>query len=203
MKTGIYYLNILELLNKILAFFLILILALFLGGIYGIIHDQITYFFSEEYYTKFKFAQFGLENWGLGQNIGTNNLPEIKLQNPRFGVSIIGFLSTWWVGLIIGIFLGLIAFINRNGREMIIIVLKAILITISIALIFGLFGLLYGKLFLVNNNPNWFLPEHLENRAAFIMVGSMHNFSYLGGFLGMCFGAYSIIRTKRKHKIKN
>lgn len=186
--------------KKVIALILILIIAPILGGVYGIIHDQITYSISEEYYTKFKFIQFGLENWGLGQNIGTGKAPEIKLNNPRFGAAIVGTLATWWVGLIIGIFLGLIGLIHRNGKEMLKATSKSIVLTTGIALLIGLIGLLYGKIFLVENPPNWFLPDNLIERGKFIMVGSMHNFSYLGGLIGLIFGIIFSVRQKRKYK---
>ncbi|MFK7755583.1 MAG: hypothetical protein AB8B53_01485 [Flavobacteriales bacterium] len=189
-----------NLINKVIALILILILAPILGGIYGIIHDQITYSISEEYYTKFKFIQFGLENWGMGQNIGTLKTPEIILNNPRLGAAIVGTLATWWVGLIIGILLGLVGLIHRNGKEMFNASIRAIAITTGIALLTGLLGLLYGKICLVENPPNWFLPDNLIERANFIMVGSMHNFSYLGGLIGLVCGIIFSIRQKTKYK---
>lgn len=186
--------------NKLIALILILIIAPILGGIYGIVHDQITYTISNEYYTKFKFIQFGLENWGMGENVGTLKTPEIKLWNPRLGASIVGFLATWWVGMIIGIVLGLIGLIHKNGKEMFQITMKASLMTIGIALIVGIIGLIYGKLVLANNPPNWFLPDNLINPPNFIMVGSMHNFSYLGGLIGMIISIIYSIRKKKKSK---
>ena len=186
--------------NKLIALILILIIAPILGAVYGIIHDQITYSISEEYYTKFKFIQFGLQNWGMGQNVGTEKSREIIFQNPRFGAAIIGTLATWWVGLIIGIFLGLIGLIHRNGKEMLKATSKSIVLTTGIALLTGLIGLLYGKLFLVGNPPNWYLPDNLIERGTFIMVGSMHNFSYLGGLIGLICGIIFSIRQKRKYK---
>jgi len=186
--------------NKLIALILLLIIAPILGGAYGIVHDQITYTISNEYYSKFKFIQFGLNNWGMGENIGTETTPEIKLNNPRIGAAIVGFLATWWVGMIIGIILGLIGLIHRNGKEMFKITMRATLITIGIALIVGIIGLIYGKLFLASNPPNWFLPENLINRTNFIMVGSMHNFSYLGGLIGMIVSVTYSIQKKRKIK---
>ncbi|UOX33078.1 hypothetical protein LXD69_13650 [Flavobacterium sediminilitoris] len=187
---------------KFLAFLLIIIISPFLGGLYGIIHDQITYTISEEYYTKFKFIQFGLENWGLGENIGTIENPEIKLRNPRFGATIVGTLATWWVGLIIGSFLGIIGlFIHKNGKQMIQTTFIAIFINTGIALFVGFIGLLYGKIFLINNIPShWFFPKNLLDTNSFIMVSSMHNFSYIGGFIGLIIAIiYSI---KQYYKLK-
>ena len=190
--------------NKFIALILILIIAPILGGIYGIIHDQITYTISEEYYTKFKFIQFGLsqDHWGMGHNIGTEKLPEIELRQPRLGVSIIGVLATWWVGMIIGIILGLVGLIHKNGKDMFMKTIKAFILTTIIALVTGIVGLIYGNLFLTKNRPNWYLPENLIDFDNFIMVGSMHNFSYLGGLIGLIIGIIYSIRQKRKNAIQ-
>tara|TARA_R110002072_G_scaffold302577_1_gene486389 strand:- start:6307 stop:6882 length:576 start_codon:yes stop_codon:yes gene_type:complete len=183
---------------KFLTLILILIIAPILGGIYGILHDQITYTISPEYYSKFKFIQFGLENWGLGENIGTIANPEIKLGNPRFCAGIVGTLATWWVGMIIGIILGLVGLIHKNGKMMFKTTMISFILTTGIALLTGIIGLGYGKLFLTENRPNWNLPENLIDFDSFIMVGSMHNFSYLGGLIGLIAGIIYSMRQKRK-----
>lgn len=186
--------------NKITAFVLILIISPILGGIYGVVHDQITFSISNEYYTKFKFIQFELEYWGLGQNIGTSKTPEIMLDSPRLGACIVGALSTWWVGLIIGIILGLVGLSHRNGNKMLKVTIQAIALTISIALLTGLLGLLYGKICIVESHLNWFLPDNVVNRKDFLTVGSVHNFSYLGGLLGLTGGIILSVKQKRKYK---
>lgn len=56
-----------------------------LAGVYGVIHDQITYSISHDYFTQFKFAQFHYADFGWP---------------PRVFVAEIGFLATWWVGFI-------------------------------------------------------------------------------------------------------
>ena len=188
--------------NKFFALLLILISGPIIGGTYGILHDQVTYSVSEEYYTKFKFRQFGLDDWGMGHNIGTDKAPEIKLNQPRFGAAIVGTLATWWVGLFIGIVLGLIGLIHRNGKQMLKVTFKAIILTTFIALITGLLGLAYGKVFLVENPPYWYYPSNLIDKTSFIMVGSMHNFSYLGGIIGLIVGVTYSIKQKRKNAIQ-
>jgi hypothetical protein len=56
-----------------------------LGGMYGIVHDEITYSISPEYFTHLKFAQFHYADLGLGN---------------RFFAATIGFLATAGVGLV-------------------------------------------------------------------------------------------------------
>ncbi|SNR14481.1 hypothetical protein [Tenacibaculum jejuense] len=186
--------------NKAIAFILILIIAPFLGSIYGIVHDQITFSIAEEYYTKFKFFQFGLYNWGMGQNMGTSETPEVILNSPRFGAGIIGVLSTWWVGLISGIILGFTGLIHKDGNTMFRITLKAIIYTIIIAFLTGLIGFIYSKINVIENIPNWYLPKNVIHKKDFITVGTIHNFSYLGGLIGLIIGVIYSIATNIAYK---
>lgn len=167
---------------------LIISLAPLIGGIYGVFHDQITYTISPEYYTKFKFYQFGL------MDIGN----EAIFPHPRIEVSIVGFLATWWMGVQIGSILGLVGLIHKDRREMFIITLKAFLVTVGVAFATGLIGLAYGELYLSDVGVNWWLPENLIDKQSFISVGSMHNFSYLGGLIGL--GAGIVYSIKQKHR---
>ena len=176
--------------NKFLFFILFLFLAPFIGGIYGIVHDQLTYTLSPEYYTRFKFFQFGLAEGG----------GEAILGSPRLAVSAVGFMATWWMGLIIGIVLALVGLIHRNGRRMFMINLKASLLTIAVALVIGIIGLLGGFLFLDGVPNGWYAPEGLVDEKNFAAVGSMHNFSYLGGLVGLGVAIFYSIKMKTHDK---
>ena len=168
--------------KKILTFPLLLVISCLLGGAYGILHDQLTYTIAPEYYTKFKFYQFGFMDMGN----------EAIFPNPRFYVSVVGFLATWWMGLFIGFLLGLIGFVHTGWKLMFTITLKAFLFTMLIAFATGLTGLAYGYFFLADlpkeEFRNWYLPDNLIDFRNFITVGSMHNFSYLGGVIGLVAG---------------
>ena len=63
------------------------VLGALLAGGYGVIHDQITFTIVPEYFHNFKFYQFSYADLGLGD---------------RVFVGCVGFLATWWVGLIVG-----------------------------------------------------------------------------------------------------
>ena len=64
--------------------------------------------------------------------------------------------------------------------------------TILIAFATGLIGLCYGHIYLADKSraefANWFIPTDLIDFESFIKVGSMHNFSYLGGLTGLIGG---------------
>jgi len=169
--------------KKIGILILTIILTPILAGIYGLIHDQISYSISPEYFTKFKFEQFGFVEYGL--------------EDKRFTVGIIGIWATWWTGLIIGIVNGFTGLIQPSYRIMIKSVLKATFLTFIIAVIFGVIGLIIGKIVLSNTNIDWNFPSDLIDKKSFIAVGTMHNFSYIGGFVGMIIGMIYQIRMKK------
>lgn len=181
--------------KRILLLLCILLIGVLLSGAYGIVHDQLTYSISPEYYTKFKFAQFGL--YWIGENYTTQNTTEIIPRNPRLAVSLVGFLATWWVGLMIALILGILGIKIKDSKYWMQLTIKAFIITLFIAFITGLVGLAIGKLFLRAEKVNWNLPNHLIDPQAFIAVGSMHNFSYLGGFIGLIIAAIYIKRQKK------
>lgn len=177
--------------KKLLILIFIIFITPAIGGLYGILHDQLTYHISPEYYTKFKFIQFGLTDSGN----------EDPIPNPGIKVSAVGFMATWWMGIPIGLVLGLVGLIHRNHKQMFIATWKAILITLAIAFLTGLIGLTYGKFHLANKGVSWWLPKNLTDTKNFIAVGSMHNFSYLGGLFGLIGGI--IYSVKRKNSLQS
>jgi hypothetical protein len=70
--------------KRLRAMFGIAILGALLAGLYGALHDQVSYTISPEYFTKMKFEQFHYANFGWPQ---------------RVFASEVGFLASWWVGL--------------------------------------------------------------------------------------------------------
>lgn len=175
--------------KKFLVFSFIVVLACLIGGLFGVIHDQVTYTISEEYYTKFKFIQFGFDT-------GNN---EFNSEYPRLYVAFVGFLATWWMGIPIGLITGLVGLIHRTPKKMFIYSVRAMLICLVVTFVTGLIGLAYGFLVLVDQGVDWWLPENLIERDRFIAVGSMHNFSYLGGLIGLVAGVlYTVLKRLRE-----
>jgi len=175
-------------LKKFLVFLLIIVAAPLVAGIYGMLHDQLTYTISPEYYTRFKFIQFGFAEEGYST----------ALPNTRLWVAAVGFLATWWVGVPVGIVLGLTGLIHKESKRMLQITANAFLLAITAAFVTGLLGLLYGFILESPESSGWWLPAGLENKTSFIAVGSMHNFSYFGGLTGLIAGVYYSIRLRKK-----
>ena len=155
-------------------FVFLVLFAIFLSGLYGIMHDQISYTVSPEYFTKFKFQQFG---------IAEMNLPD------RARASLVGLLASWWMGIPIGLLVGGCGFIHSSSRRMLKISLMAFGLVIAITFLFGLCGLLYSyfetRTINLANYQGWFIPKDVVNLSRFLCVGYMHNASYLGGTLSI------------------
>lgn len=174
-----------RLLRKFGIYVLMLILAAIVAGIYGLLHDQISYTFSNEYFTRFKFIQFNIP-WAY--------------ENPRLGAAYVGVLATWWVGAIIFLILGLFGFMFASPKEMAVNLAKSFMVVVIIAFLTGLFGLGLGYYevndITISSYMIWVTPG-VTNPIQFARVGYMHNASYLGGLIGLIFGViYLFVRKK-------
>ncbi len=165
------------------------VLAMIVAGLYGMIHNQISYTVAPEYFTKFKFRQFGLTEMPL---------PD------RVRASMVGFLASWWMGIPIGLLVGAAGFIHRDHREMLRVTLWSFLLVIGFTFLFGLGGLLYGFFETAHINiadyQGWFIPDDVTNLRRFLCASYMHNSSYLGGvlaiFVAWAFHIVMKLRTK-------
>ena len=175
--------------KKLFTYGLIVLLPVLLAGLYGMVHNQISYTVSPEYFTKFKFWQFNLVN---------SPLPD------RARAAIVGFLAAWWMGIPIGLLVGAAGFMHRGHRRMLRITLWSMLITVGFTLLFGLGGLLYGycqtKDINVADYDNWYIPENVTDLRRFLCAGYMHNSSYLGGVAAIlvAWAFHIIVRWRTK-----
>jgi MFS family permease len=178
--------------KKFFVFVLLVLLAIVLAGLYGAIHNQISYTVSPEYFTKFKFRQFGIEGM---------NLPD------RARASIVGFLASWWMGIPIGLLVGGFGFIHSSHWRMFRITLLSFAVVIAFTLLFGLCGLFYGwwKTRNINlaNYQGWFIPKDVIDLRHFLCAGYMHNSSYLGGTLAIFVAAvfHVVVRIRMRKEI--
>jgi hypothetical protein len=163
--------------KKLQVYGLIVVLSVVIAGLYGMIHNQISYTISPEYFTKFKFWQF--RQFGLNDSA----LPE------RVRASLVGFLASWWMGIPIGLLVGAAGFIHQDHRRMLRVTLWSMLVTVGFTLLFGLGGLLYGYHQTAHINVAeygaWYIPENVTNLRRFLCAGYMHNSAYLGGMLAI------------------
>lgn len=143
-----------------------------IAGCFGILHDQVTYTISPEYFTRMKFDQFSSADFGLPA---------------RIFVAEIGFLATWWVGLIGGWFLSRIALGKFNAPRK--RVGKALASVVVVTLIFGVTGYFLGPP-LGSAAPGWneaLVSMQVMDAGAFYRVAGIHLGSYMGAFTGWVF----------------
>jgi hypothetical protein len=153
-----------------------------IAGCFGILHDQITYTLSPEYFTRMKFDQFSTVDFGFPR---------------RVFVAEIGFLGTWWVGLIAAWFLARIALpkFESPGKR----VMLAMAIIVGITILCGIAGYFIGPT-LFENRPGW--DEALDSMGvidttAFKRVAAIHLGSYAGAFLGWIAMMVRFVRCQR------
>jgi len=145
-----------------------------IAGVYGILHDQVTFTLGHEYFTKFKFQQF---HW-LDQK-----------QVERVRVAEIGFLATWWVGLFAGWFMGRVTLPRTTVGRAARLSLKGVLVMMGTALLFA--AVAYFGSPQVSEDPrlqHWepMLTHHdVIDAVSFVRVGCIHNASYLGALVGL------------------
>ncbi|HEY3761318.1 MAG TPA: hypothetical protein VGN23_06180 [Verrucomicrobiae bacterium] len=175
--------------KKFLIFIFLIFLAMVLSGLYGMVHDQISYTVSPEYFTKFKFRQFGLD--GL-------NVPD------RAKAAIVGFLASWWMGIPIGLMVGGCGFMHSGHWRMLKISLWSYAGVIAFTFLFGLCGLCYGwgrtQTINLADYQNWYIPDGVVHLRRFLCVGYMHNSSYIGGAIAIFVAAifHLVVRIKAK-----
>jgi cytosine/uracil/thiamine/allantoin permease len=98
------------------------------------------------------------------------------------------------MGLFIGIVIGLLGLIFKDHigmRRSIIGAIKNVFIT---AIVFAIIGFLWGKYHLTATGVDWWMPDDLIDKNNFIVVGSIHNFSYMGGIAGLLIAMAYMIR---------
>ena len=150
------------------------LLGSLVAGFYGVIHDQITYSISPEYFTRLKFAQFRYADFGLPA---------------RCFVAEIGFLATWWVGFIAGWFLARMAVPKWPPVEARACILRGFGIILACAITASLLGLglglLRGPSADYSNWQEFVTLRGVTELPSFVRVAYIHNASYLGGFIGL------------------
>jgi hypothetical protein len=159
--------------KKLAAFTALLVAGCLVAGVYGVLHDQISYTVSPEYFHRFKFIQFRIApQW-----------------HNRVGAAKVGWMATWWMGAIIGLpvlgsgllIRGVTAYVRHS-----LIAFGLVMLT---AIVFGASALFVALATITPKHlPPYRFPDGVTNKVAFACVGAMHNFSYLGGFVGIFVG---------------
>jgi hypothetical protein len=169
--------------KRLVIFLVTLVMLPLIAGVYGALHDQLSFTLAPEYFTRFKYDQFGFEPAWFGGHRAT--------------VAVIGFLATWWVGLLMALFIAPLGLMFKEPSRMRQEIIRATALTLGLAALCGLVGLAYG--WSLDSVPSgWYLPEGVLDPHAFLAVGSLHNFGYAGGVLGLCVAVTGMVLRRRR-----
>jgi hypothetical protein len=155
-----------------------------LAGLYGIVHDQVTYSISPEYFTRLKFTQFHYADFGLPA---------------RVFVAGIGFLATSWVGLVAGWFIARVSVPACSRPQAFRCCACGFLIVLACALWAAIVGYILG-LFHGSDYSTWqSMASALDilDLPSFVRVAYIHNAGYLGCLIGLILAIIYVRRQKR------
>jgi hypothetical protein len=163
---------------KLCLFPVLLIAACLTAGLYGALNNQVSYTVSPDYFHAFKFQQF--------------SIPEAL--RGRVGASMVGWYASWWMGIAIGIPILLVGLILPSWQQYLGRCLFAFGVVAATALVVGLGALVYAYFTISESSlPNFWYPAEVADKVAFARAGMMHNFGYVGGFLGILTGSLYLV----------
>lgn len=162
----------------------ILISLIFCGTLmsclYGILHDQITYTISPEFYNLVRFPQH-----------------QIASDAARWGAMQIAVINSWKIGFIISLVLSCMGLIHFNNRKIIRFTLESFAIVVVTAASIACLSFLFG---LLNHFDESKLAETVVQKGNFLLVQSIHNSTYIGGLIGMFVGIYWQFYRRKKNR---
>ena len=128
---------------------LLLVTCCVAAGLYGALHNQISYTVSPDYFHAFKFHQFGISSELRG----------------RIGASIVGWYASWWMGLLIGIPVLSIGLLLPGWKAYLTHCCLALAVVAVTALVVGLGALAYAHVTIADGSlPSYWYPENVSTR---------------------------------------
>lgn len=161
--------------------------ACLITGVYGAVHNQVSYTVSPEYFHRFKFIQFGVHDaW----------------QN-RWGAAVVGWRAAWWTGMLFGPPMVVIALWRSHSESLPRIMAIAFFVAVVVDVLCG-FGALAAASILIDDQSfrDVWIPHGVQHRAAFLRAGVMHDASYAGGLLATIAGCLTIIKITPRSPLK-
>lgn len=157
-----------------------------LAGLYGSLHDQVTYTLGPEYFTALKFHQFAWARPGLG--------------GERLFAGVIGFHATWWLGALVAWILVRVSLWHGERIPPSRVMGMAFLVVFLVSALAGFGGRLWGcwreTTGYVQGWHDLMNSLGISDEDAFMSVAYIHNASYLGGMLGMMGGLICLARWR-------
>ena len=141
--------------------------------------DEVSYFISPEFFTKFRFAAYNYPN-------------DILLWQVAFS----GFQNALLIGLLIGLPLSGLTFFHKNINNAARYAVSSFGIIIVVTIIFAIIGYFSGKYLLTEDVVNWELPDSIIDKVTFLAIETMNNFTYMGATVGMLISIYWQMKRK-------
>lgn len=173
--------------GKALGFVALLVLSVIAAGLFGALHNQVSYTVAPEYFHVLKFPQFGIPS---------------DMRN-RAGAGLVDVFASWWMGVLIGVLvLGFALFRISGVSAYLRAGITAIALVLGIALLSGLLALAAMTALATSEIAASFdLPRGVNDPVAFIRAGALHEGSYAGGVLGLiCAMVYIHIKGRRQRQ---
>ena len=175
--------------SKLLALPFLVVLACLMAGVYGMVHNQISYTVGPDYFHAFKFLQFNI----------AEALPY------RIGAAIVGWRASWWMGLVIGTPIAAVALLMPSAAQMVRAFLLAALMVVVITLALGVLSLAFT---IGASQYHLFrIPAGVADPVGFVRAGLMHDTSYAAGLIGLVAGMVymilSVIRARRQVRARD
>ncbi|MBV2359104.1 hypothetical protein KUH32_04890 [Thalassococcus sp. CAU 1522] len=170
--------------SKPVVFILLLGLAAIAAGLFGALHNQLSYSVGASYFFDLKFDQFGIAE---------------DARN-RLGAALVGWRASWWMGMLLGLpvfLLGLL--LIRKPGHLLAAGIGAMGVVLFAALLCAMGGLLLGML-APSLAAGIALPQGLSDPEGFLRAALMHEGAYLGGLIGLVAALWTIWRAARTER---
>lgn len=153
--------------TRLSIFLMMIVVSCLLAGVYGALHNQVSYSISPEYFHNLLFERTGISGEG----------------NPRIGAAQVGFAGSWWMGLVTGVPLATLAlFLKGPERAMFRVYFISALVIIALTAAFGMASLT------LDIPPGAAAPEGVSDPGAFLRAALLHSYSYLSGVVALVGG---------------
>lgn len=164
------------------------LLGCVIAGAYGVLHDQVTYSISPEYFTRLKFDQFDYAEPANGSE--------------RVFAGRIGFLATWWVGGIVAWVFARVGIMREKRVPPFREAITGFAIVFGMSLLAAVCGFGWGIWREGTGHGGgwlgWMRSLGVENTADFMKVAYIHNSSYIGGVIGTIAGCVYMAKMRKQ-----
>lgn len=146
------------------------------AGLYGVLHNQISYTASAEYFEELWFPRFGIppEHWD------------------RVGAGMVGWRGSWWMGYYIAPAILLFGLRIPGPRAYLLHCTAAFGVAAATAMAVGVLALMYAH---VSGGDGRYDELWLADPAGFARANAMHSAAYAGGFIGILTGIAYVLKV--------